>query len=186
MMAIVPRGDAMLAHEIIDHYFSFLLETPEVWTKFAGPIWHLEAARALANVGARLCPASMTWELPEADLRGHHLGLTVCVADDKAWGAPVFVAEHVSSPRRIDIQYAAWKLLATRAQRRVLVAFHRAKSDVRDHKAVEAAVREVAVANPGKNTPNDIILITADATARPTSAAELRAAHDHHIVGVLE
>ena len=177
----------MLAHEIIDRYFSVLLETPDVWTKFAcGPIWKLEVARALANVGLQVYPHGMTRELPEVELRGHHLALPVCITDDRVWGPPVFVAEHVSAPRRVDIQYAAWKLLAIRAQRRVLVAYHRAKSEVRDHRAIVAAVREVCVANPGKGAPADIILITADATARPTSAEELRAGHEHSIVGVME
>jgi hypothetical protein len=177
----------MMADEIVDHYFASLLETREVWTKFGcGSIWRLEAARALANVGLRVCPQGMTREMPETELRGQHLGVTVCTTDDRAWGPPVFVAEHVSAATRAEIQYAAWKLLVTRAQRRVLVAYHRAKSDVRDHKAIVAAVREVCDANPGKKAPEDIIVITADAGARPTSAETLRAIHEHMIVGTME
>jgi hypothetical protein len=177
----------VLAHEIIDRYFSLLLETPDVWTKFAcDPIWKLEASRALVNVGWQLCPLGMTRELPEAESQGERLGLTVCTTGNRVWGPPVFVAEHVSAPRRVDIQCAAWKLLAIGAQRRVLVAYHRAKSKVRDHEAIVAAVHEVCVANPGTHAPNDIILITADASARPTSAEELRALHRHRIVGVMK
>lgn len=177
----------MFAREIVDRYFSALLEAPEVWTRFAcGPIWKLEVARALGIVGLEVCAKGMVRELPEAELRGEHLGLTVCITDDRAWGPPGFVAEHVSAPRRAEIQYAAWRLLAIRARRRVLVAYHRERSEVRDHRAIVAAVREVCAANPGKDAPRDILLITADAAARPASAEELRAGHEHSIVGVKE
>jgi hypothetical protein len=97
-----------------------------------------------------------------------------------------FIAQHVSEPRRAAIQHAAWQLLATRTQRRVLVAYYEARSDIRDRAAVESAVRDVCNDNPGKNAPHDIIVITADANARPASAQELREIFSHLIVGRLE
>jgi hypothetical protein len=73
----------------------------------------------------------------------------------------------------------------TRTERRVLVAYYGTKSDVRDRKAIEAAVREVCIDNPGKNAPNDIIVISSDVDARPASAKELREIFAHAIVGKL-
>jgi len=117
--------------------------------------------------------------------RAEHLALDVCIADPSSWGPPRFIAAHVSAPRRAPIQHAAWKLLVTHTERRVLVAYYDTRSDVRDRKAIEAAVREVCIDNPGKNAPKDIIVISADVHARPASAQELREIFASSIVGKL-
>jgi hypothetical protein len=184
---ILHDGGDMLANEIVERYIEALLEVPDIWNKFSiPPVWVPEVIRALTRAGQHAFP--MQWQERrhrDAIRRTEHLSLDVCIADPSSWGPPVFIARHVGEPRRAAIQYAAWQLLATRTQRRVLVAYYEVKSDVRDRAAVEAAVRDVCIDNPGQNVPNDIIVISADANARPSSAQELREIFGHIILGKL-
>lgn len=177
----------MLAHEITERYVESLLEAPDIWSKFpSSAAWAPEVIRALVTAGLHAFPTpSLAPGYHDAIHRSEDLALDVCITDPSSWGPPLFIAEHASAPRRASIQYSAWKLLATRTQRRVLVAYCGAKSDVRDHAAIVSAVREVCVDNPGKNVPNDIIVISADVNARPSSAKELREIFAHSIVGKL-
>jgi hypothetical protein len=178
-------GATMLAHEIVERCLDALLDVPDIWNKFPNsPAWGPEVIRALVTAGLHAFPAPA----PDAGYRdtcqrSESLALDVYIADPGSWGPPRFIAEHVSAPRRASIQHSAWKLLATRTERRMLVAYSGAKSDVRDHAAIESAVREVCVANPGKSAPNDIVVVSADINARPSSAKELREIFTHSIVG---
>lgn len=179
----------MLANDILDRYLASLLETPDVWTKYtSNTAWTSEATRALVNVGLLAYPsghAVARGHRGDAYQRSEYLTLDVCVADPTSWAPPMFIAEHENASHRAKIQYCAWKLLATRAQRRVLVAYYDAKSDVPDRAAIESAVREVCADNPGKGAPMDIVLISADARAQPSSAEGLRGIHAVSIVGVM-
>jgi hypothetical protein len=178
-------GGTMLAHEIVEQYLDALLEVPEIWNKFpSSPAWGPEVIRALVTAGLQAFPSpALDAGYRDTSQRSESLALDVCIADPGSWGPPCYIAEHVSAPRRASIQHSAWKLLATRTERRVLVTYAGAKSDVRDHAAIESAVRDVCVANPGKSAPNDIVLISADINARPSSAKELREIFAHSIVG---
>jgi hypothetical protein len=177
----------MFAHEIIERYVESLLEAPDIWSKFPNSAaWAPEVIRALVTAGLHAFPTPSIEPGYRAALhRSESLALDVCIADLSSWGPPLFIAAHVSAPHRASIQHAAWKLLATRTQRRVLVAYSGAKSDVRDHAAIVSAVRDVCTDNPGKNAPNDIIVISADVDARPSTAQELRELFAHTIVGKL-
>jgi hypothetical protein len=124
--------------------------------------------RALVTTGLHAFPVpTLDAGYLDTSQRSESLALDVCIADPGSWGPPRFIAEHVSAPRRASIQHSAWKLLATRTERRVLVTYSGAKSDVRDHVAIESVVREVCVANPGKSAPKDIVVVSADINARP-------------------
>jgi hypothetical protein len=184
---IFMGGGTMFAHEIVERYFASLLEAPDIWSKFpSSPAWDTEVIRALVTAGLHASPTPLTAaDYRDSIRRSEYLALDVCIADPSSWGPPLFTAEHASAPRRASIQNSAWKLLAVRTQRRVLVAYYAAKSDVRDRAAIESAVREVCVDNPGKNAPNDIVIISADIHARPLSGRELREVFAHSIVGVL-
>ncbi len=177
----------MLAHEITERYLESLLEATDIWSRFpSSPAWEAEVIRALVTAGMHaITTPLLATEYRDSIRRSEYLALDVCIADPSSWGPPLFIAEHASGPRRASIQYAAWKLLAVRAQRRVLVAYYAAKSDVRDRAAIESAVREVCVDNPGKNAPNDIVIISANINARPSSGRELREIFAHSIVGEL-
>jgi hypothetical protein len=177
----------MLATDILERYLSSLLESPAIWTKYASSVaWTSEATRALVNVGLQAYPsghAVARGHRGDAYQRSEYLTLDVCVADPSSWAPPWFIAEHENASHRTKIQYCAWKLLATRADRRVLVAYYDGKSDVPEQAALEAAVREVCADNPGNGGSTDIVLITADSRSRPTSADVLRAIHAVSVVG---
>jgi len=115
----------MLANEIVERYIEALLEVPDIWNTFSiPPVWAPEVIRAVTRAGQHASP--MQWQERrhrDAIRRTEHLSLDVCIADPSSWGPPVFIARHVSEPRRAAIQHAAWALLATRTQRRVLVAY---------------------------------------------------------------
>ena len=133
----------MLAHEIVERYLDALLDVPDIWNKFpSSPAWGPEVIRSLVTSGLHAFPAlALDAGYRDTSQRSESLALDVCIADPGSWGPPRFIAEHVSAPRRASIQHSAWKLLATRTERRVLVAYSGAKSDVRDHAALVASTR---------------------------------------------
>jgi hypothetical protein len=176
------EGQTMQAAHILDLYLRSLLETREVWKRYTdNRAWTAEATRALVNVGLTAFPAGVAAARGHRDSygRSEYLTLDVCIVDPAKWSAPMFIAEHENASVRAKIQYCAWKLLATRAQQRVLVAYYAAGSNVPNQAAIVGGVKKVC-----KDIPGDIVIITADANARPSSADKLRRLHAVSTVGV--
>lgn len=173
---------SMLANEIFDAYFEALLRTPAVWDRYTtDALWTPEATRALVEVGLKDFPTGAPTAKGYRDRygRSEYLTLDVCITDPNTWGPPLFVAEHENAPWKAKIEYCTWKLLSTTAERRVLVACFATKTDLPNVGSIERAVQTVCADNRGK----DILLIAGDYDARPTNAAELRAAYTTRIVG---
>ena len=177
----------MVANEIYERYLSALLETSNVWEKWSdAQLWTAEATRALVLAGRAAFPSGTPNAKGHRDDeygRSEYLTLDVCVTD-QTWGPPLFIAEHENFPGRSKIEYCAWKLLAVRARRRVLVAYYdttaRSENYVRSMADLAAAVLKVCEASDGK----DIIVIGADYNATPSSEDSLRKAHTMKVVGV--
>jgi hypothetical protein len=172
----------MYANELFESFLSSLAETPRVWTKYPDPTqWTLTATAALVTMGQRAFPQSESAAKNHRDRfgRSEYLDLDVCVGRFDTWAAPLLVAEHENYVGRDKIQYCAWKLLATRATRRVLVAYYANRSDVPTAEAVVAATREVCDDNPGL----DVLLFAGNWDATPQSVDDVRALFSLHIVG---
>jgi len=170
------------ATEIFDAYFKALIAQDGSWKRYtADALWTPIATQALAVAGVVAFPLGARTAKGHRDQHGRaeYLTLDVCITDPNSWGPPLFVAEHENMPRKAKIQYCAWKLLSTGAQRRVLVAYHAAHTDVPSAQALEDAVREVCTDNAG----SDMLLIAGEYDARPASAAQLVDAHVTRIVG---
>lgn len=174
----------MDSQALFDRYFDALLDQPRVWERYSNStLWTREATRALVATGEAVSPTGKATALGYQDQygRSEYLTLDVCITDPNTWGPPLFIAEHENAPWKAKVEYCAWKLLATVAQQRVLVAHYAAKTDLPTAQVLEDAVRGVCRDNAGK----DIVLIIGDYDKRPTSAEELRSAYDApRIVGV--
>lgn len=174
--------------DLFEVYLTALSEAPSSWARYTDNVgWTAEVARALARSGRTAFPHGEVTARGHRDTytRGESLAFDVCITDPDSWAPPRFVAHHERTPRRASIHHAAWKLLATHSEKRILVAYYDAGSDVRDRAALEEVIRDVAKDNPGVQAPKDIYLFSADYNARPSSADELRALHASTIIGVL-
>ena len=113
---------------------------------------------------------------------GGHFGLDATLTDPQnVWNQLLFVARHEAAPLPDRVQYAAWELHSVKAIRRMLVAYFGRSTSIKTFEDLEKLVREVCSAHVGQ----DLLLVGGDCDAKPTSPAELCAAHQTAIVGVV-
>lgn len=180
----------MLAKEIVSRFVDSVAQTADAHEAYLSDTrWTTIATGALIRVGQeassgiKVRAAARGFKDPNYE-RSEYLTLDVCVYDDDTWGPPLFIAEHENSRYLKKVQYCAWKLLATEATRRVLVAYYDSKKvDRKKFAALVAKVQEVAKANPGSTAPRDVVVIAAPWGARPGSVDALRELFDYAIVG---
>lgn len=171
----------MHAKEIFDRYLDELTRDPEAWRDYAtNALWTPRATRALVAAGLAASPDGEATSKGCADSYGQseYLCLDVSICNRESWAPPLFVAEHENWCSRLQVQFAAWKLLVVEAKRRVLVAYYGEKeTDFPSFDALSEAVEEVCGHNPGK----DVLLIGAECV-NVHSNDRLRSLHTSRIV----
>lgn len=177
-------GNMLMAKDFFNTYFEALAAGGEdACNDYQGmrEVWTQRATLALASAGRLMLPTGQVASKPKHDRydRAEYLNLDVTLNDDDSWGPPVFIAEHENYPMDARVQYAAWKLLAVEAQRRMLVAYYGERTGIPSFDRLKELVLEVC--NDNKN--KDILLIGGEYNTQPKTIEELRKIHETAIVG---